>query len=118
MATFDPALFRARRLARELTREQLGKDTGYSPLTVKAVELGSITPSVRALVRFADVLQCSVGDLFRDGFDATGLPSKMTELGPDVEEWLVRSLADAPPMSEVQTRRVSAILFSRSDVVA
>jgi transcriptional regulator with XRE-family HTH domain len=112
MPAFSPTLLRARREAIGLSKEQLAVGADRSYPTIARLERGEIRPSVATLGRLSAVLKCSVADLF--DADETDDDTRPTDLGADVDDWIARTLADAPPMSEETARRVSAALFGRA----
>jgi putative transcriptional regulator len=61
------------RCARVLTQEQLTRAVGVSRQSINSIERGRYIPSLPLALRFAEVFDCTVEDLFRiktrDGHD-------------------------------------------------
>jgi len=60
---FDPAKFRALRVAKMLTQDEFADASGISRPTVAALETGGRSPSVEMLRRLCRALGCDPGDL-------------------------------------------------------
>lgn len=61
---FDPARLRQAREDRGLSRERLGRQTGYSSAHVHDIERGRAVPSIVALIAICAELDLRVGDVF------------------------------------------------------
>ncbi len=64
MHRFDPVRLRELRLAAGLSQTELAAGAGKSYPTVRFYELGRITPPGNVVGALADVLGCSVADLY------------------------------------------------------
>ena len=113
MPQFDGARLRARRKELRLTREELARFTGRSYSTIVSFELGEFRPSIASLERLCDALGCTP-DTFFAPTDDDEADLRPTDLGLDVDEWVARTLATAPPLSKRQAERISAALFGRA----
>jgi transcriptional regulator with XRE-family HTH domain len=110
---FDGALLRARRQELGLTVEELAdlaSLTGRSKrrvATLEDFEAGRIRPSVAALEKLCRALDCPPSALYSGGED----DDRPTELGDATDRWIAETLASAPPMTDRQAARISAILY-------
>lgn len=73
---------RALRALRGITQEQVAEEVGLSPQVYARLEQGRVLPSVRTLVRIAEVLSASAGQLLDEA--------------PHEREALPRHLEDSP----------------------
>jgi transcriptional regulator with XRE-family HTH domain len=64
LAVFYPQFLRHLRVCAELSRPELARRVGLSPLTISDYERGRRTPSAAALGRLATALGVPVGDLY------------------------------------------------------
>ena len=114
MSRFDGGLLRARRQQLGLTVEELCSLSKVSYATVMQLESGAQRPSIGTLEKLCRALGCKPGVLFsgEEGDDADVRP---TDLGEATDRAIAEMLASAPPMTERQAKRISAILFSGSD---
>lgn len=62
---------RSRRMAAGFTQQQLSERLGVKQSVVSLYEKGSNMPSLDVLIKMADVLQCSIDDLVRNGNGVT-----------------------------------------------
>lgn len=65
-AAFSGARLRQQRSRAGLSRELLAIQTGRSVPSITSYELGRIVPPTPVVCRLADVLECSIGDLFAE----------------------------------------------------
>lgn len=113
MPRFDGALMRARRQKLGLTIEQLSDLSTLSYASVMRFEIGRARPSVAALEKLCRALAVDPNSLFTaDDDDETDL--RPTDLGTAADLWIAETLASAPPMTERQAARLSAILFGKA----
>jgi transcriptional regulator with XRE-family HTH domain len=114
VSRFDGALLRARREQLGLTIEELSDLAGLtSPRRYTVLidlESGVIRPSVVTLERLCRVLDVGPGALFSGEAD-DGADTRPTDLGADTDRQIAEMLASAPPMTERQAARISAILW-------
>lgn len=61
---FSRAQLRSRRRALGLNLEEIARAVFRSPSTVRAYELGCVIPPTDALPLLAEILECSIDDLF------------------------------------------------------
>ena len=113
MPRFDGAQMRARRQKLDLTMEQLSDLSKVPYVSIMRFELGRGRPSVATLEKLCRALSCDPNSLFtaEDDDDAEILP---TDLGTAADRWIAETLASAPPMTERQAARLSAILFGKA----
>lgn len=114
MTKFSGALMRARREQLGLSREELAVVTGRSHATVTKLERDEICPSMTTLERLCDALEYPVQRFFAGDPADHSMDERPTDLGRDVDEWIRKTLASAPPLTDRQARRISEILFGRS----
>jgi transcriptional regulator with XRE-family HTH domain len=107
MPVFKGALLRAKRESVGITRERLAAVTGRSYGLVVKLETDQVRPSVTTLGLLSMALSCPVDEFFGDG----EVDTRDSDLGPDVDRWIAKTLATAPAMSPEIARRVSAALF-------
>jgi transcriptional regulator with XRE-family HTH domain len=113
---FDGALLRARRQELGLTVEELADLTDLTGrpkrrvATLEDFEAGRIRPSVAALEKLCRALDCSPSALYSGGED-DDRDDRPTDLGEATDRWIAETLASAPPMTDRQAARISAILF-------
>jgi transcriptional regulator with XRE-family HTH domain len=110
---FDGALLRARRKHLNLTIETLSDLAKVPYGTISRFERGDVRPSVAALEKLCRALGVNP-DAFFSGEEDDDVDLRPTELGAAVEQWIAKTLASAPPMTERQAARISAILFSKA----
>ena len=99
------AAIRARRKAKGWTQAQLAEAVSVEKETISRFETGVISPTLERLVHLAEILGCSVGELFRtpsDKIDAEAatiaalihsLPEERRELVVQLVENVARVLA-------------------------
>jgi transcriptional regulator with XRE-family HTH domain len=107
MPVFKGELLRARRESRGITREELSARTHRAYGTLVKLEKDEIRPSSTTLGLLAEALGCSVGDFYGQGDQ----DDRASDLGPGIDAWIAKTLAEAPPMSPEVARRVSDALF-------
>ena len=113
MPRFDGALLRARRTDLKLSRKQLA-DLADTPFyIVSKFETGAVRPSVATLERLCRVLGVDPNALFSGEADDDA-DTRPTDLGDATDQWIRETLAAAPPLTERQAARISAILFSKA----
>ena len=113
MPRFDGARLRARRTELKLSRQdvaELSKQT-YSAIT--RMERGEMRASVTALEAVCRALSCTP-DTFFDSEPDDDADLRPTELGAAADRWIAETLATAPPLTERQAARISALLFKRA----
>lgn len=113
-ARFDGALLRARRKKLGLTVEDLSGLAGLPYATVMNFETGTWRASVASLEKLCRALSCSPDALYSGEDDGEPDP-RPTDLGPDADRWVAEALASAPPMTDRQAARLSAILFNGAE---
>jgi transcriptional regulator with XRE-family HTH domain len=113
MPQFIGTLLRTRRKELGLTREELARLTGRSYSTIVSFERGEFRPSIASLERLCEALGCTPDTFFTPGDDDDTDP-RPTDLGPDVDDWVAKTLATAPPLTKRQAERISAALFGRA----
>jgi transcriptional regulator with XRE-family HTH domain len=113
MPRFDGALLRARRKHLNLTIESLSELSKVAYGSISRFEIGTQRPSVVALERLCRALSCDPNSLFTaDEDDDADL--RPTDLGTTADAWIAQTLASAPPLTERQAARLSAILFGKA----
>jgi transcriptional regulator with XRE-family HTH domain len=116
MSKFDGALLRARRQELGLTVEELADLANLTGrpkrrvATLEDFEAGRIQPSIGTLEKLCRVLGCDPGALF-SGEEDDNTDTRPTDLGEATDRWIAETLAAAPPMTDRQAARTSAILF-------
>jgi transcriptional regulator with XRE-family HTH domain len=129
MSRFDGALLRARREQLGLTIEELSDQTGLTrrrrpgdppPIPWRGrytllmeIESGTIRPSVNTLEKLCRALGVKPSALFSGELDDDA-DDRPTDLGAHTDQWVKDTLASAPPMSDRQAARISAILFGKA----
>jgi transcriptional regulator with XRE-family HTH domain len=113
MPRFDGARLRARRKELTLSQKQLSDLTDTSFYALARFERGDMRPSVVTLEKLCRVLGCDPNSLF-SGEEDDDADTRPTDLGDATDRWIADTLASAPPMTERQAARVSAILFSKA----
>jgi transcriptional regulator with XRE-family HTH domain len=113
MPRFDGALLRARRKHLRVTLDELARLSRLSYPFVMSLERNDARPSISSLERLCEALTCSPDTFFTPGEDDDA-DLRPTELGRDADEWIARTLATAPPLTERQAKRISAALFGRA----
>ncbi|MFC6336403.1 helix-turn-helix domain-containing protein [Pseudomonas sp. CCM 7891] len=68
ISSLGPAIRRYRKVA-GLTQAELGEKTGFDPKTISRFETGTYTPSVEALLLFAEALEVKLTVFFADLVD-------------------------------------------------
>lgn len=113
MPRFDGALLRARRTDLKLSRKQLA-DLADTPFyTLAKFETGAIRPSVATLEKLCRTLGCDPNALFSGEADDDA-DVRPTDLGDATDRWIADTLAAAPPLTERQAARISAILWAKA----
>jgi transcriptional regulator with XRE-family HTH domain len=113
MPRFDGALLRARRKDLNLSQKQLS-DLADTPFyTLAKFERGDIRPSVVTLEKLCRALGVDPNSLF-SGEPDDDADTRPTDLGDATDRWVAEMLASAPPLTERQAARISAILFSKA----
>ena len=81
--------------------------------SIMRFETGRARPSVATLEKLCRALSVDPNSLFtaEDDDDAEIWP---TDLGTAAHLWIAETLASAPPMTERQAARLSAILFGKA----
>lgn len=116
MPRFDGALLRARRQELGLTVEELADLANLTgrpkrrAATLEDFEAGRIRPSIDALEKLCRALDCPPSALY-SGDEDDDRDDRPTELGEATDRWIAETLASAPPMTDRQAARISAILF-------
>ena len=112
MPRWEGALLHARRKNLGLTRPELAQlaTVGYG--TIHNLERDKIRPSISTLEKLCDALSCNPDTFFAATPDDDVDP-RPTELGRDADNWVARTLATAPPLTERQAKRISEVLFGR-----
>ncbi|MCI4357410.1 MAG: helix-turn-helix transcriptional regulator [Thermoplasmata archaeon] len=114
MTRFDGALLRARRETLGLTIEELSDLTGLTRrrryTVLMDLESGAIQPSVVALGKLCRALGVDPSALF-SGEPDDDADDRPTDLGEATDRAIAELLAAAPPMTDRQAARMSAILF-------
>jgi transcriptional regulator with XRE-family HTH domain len=113
MPRFDGALLRVRRKHLGLTLDELARLSSLSYSTVISMERNHVRPSISSLERLCSALSCTP-DTFFAGEEDDETDLRPTELGRDVDAWIARTLASAPPLTQRQADRISAVLFGRA----
>jgi transcriptional regulator with XRE-family HTH domain len=117
VSRFDGALLRARRETLGLTIEELSDLTGLTRrrryTLLMDLESGAIQPSVVALGKLCRALGVDPSALF-SGEPDDDADDRPTDLGAATDQWIKDTLASAPPMTDRQAARTSAILFGRA----
>jgi transcriptional regulator with XRE-family HTH domain len=113
MPRFDGALMRARRKHLRVTPDELARLSSLSYATIVTLERNQARPSISSLERLCSALSCSPDTFFALTGDDEADP-RPTDLGPEVDDWVARTLATAPPLSKRQAERISAALFGRA----
>lgn len=113
MPRFDGARLRARRKNLGLTLDELARLASLSFSSVISLERNQTRPSISSLERLCQSLACSP-DTFFAATDDDDADPRPTELGRDVDAWIARTLATAPPLTRRQAERISAVLFGRA----
>lgn len=113
MPTFDGALLRARRTDLKLSRRQLGDLADVPFYTLAKFESGEVRPSVVTLERLCRALGVDPNALFSGEVDDDA-DIRPTDLGDTTDQWIRETLRTAPPLTERQAARISAILFSKA----
>jgi transcriptional regulator with XRE-family HTH domain len=113
MPRFDGALMRARRQHLNLSAPDLADLSKVPYASVLRFETGRQRPSIAALEKLCRTLACDPNSLFTadDDEEVDILP---TDLGAAADRWIAETLASAPPMTERQAARLSAILFGKA----
>jgi len=114
MPRFDGALVKARRKQLDLSAADLADLSKVPYATVLRFERNEQRPSVTALEKLCRALTCSPDSLFTLDDDQDETDLRPTDLGAAADQWIAETLATAPPMTERQAARLSAILFSRA----
>ena len=109
MPAFSPELLRARREAAGKSKEQVAVDIARTYMTVHKLERGEIRPSIETLGRLCHALVCSPTDLFTTDDEPTD-DTRPTDLGADVDAWIARTLASAPPLTAEQRAELRSLL--------
>lgn len=120
MARFDGALLRARREHLGITIEELSDLAGLTRrrrrlpyAVVTDLESGAIRPSVDTLEKLCRALGVEPSALF-SGEPDDDTDTRPTDLGAATDQWVRDTLAAAPPMTDRQAARISAILFGKA----
>ena len=113
MPRFDGALLRARRTDLKLSRKQLSDLADVPFYTLSKFETGAVRPSVATLEQLCRVLGVDPNSLF-SGEQDDDADTRPTDLGDAADRWIAETLASAPPLTERQAARISAILFSKA----
>jgi transcriptional regulator with XRE-family HTH domain len=113
MLRWTGANLRARRKHLGLTLRELGGLAALSYATIMSFERDDYRPSITSLERLCEALSCTPDTFFTAGDDDEA-DLRPTELGRDADEWVARTLATAPPLTERQAKRISAVLFGRA----
>ena len=114
MPRFDGTLMRARRKQLGLSAPDLADLSKVPYATVLRLETGKQRPSVTTLEKLCRALTCSPDSLFTLDDDQDETDLRPTDLGAAADQWIAETLATAPPMTERQAARLSAILFARA----
>jgi transcriptional regulator with XRE-family HTH domain len=113
MPRFDGALLRVRRKHLNVKLDELARLSSLSYTTLVAFERNDRRPSIGSLERLCAALSCTP-DTFFTAEDDDDADLRPTDLGPDVDDWVAKTLATAPPLSKRQAERISAALFGRA----
>jgi len=113
MPRFNGARLRARRKDLGLRREELARLARLSYSSVICLERDEFRPSIASLERLCGALSCTP-DMFFAASDDDEADLRPTELGRDTDDWIARTLATAPPLTQRQAERISAALFGRA----
>jgi transcriptional regulator with XRE-family HTH domain len=113
MPRFDGALMRARRNKLGLSAPDLADLSKVPYASVVRFETGRQRPSVAALEKLCRALSCTPDALFTADADDDA-PVLPTELGATADAWIAETVASAPPMTERQAARLSALLFGKA----
>ena len=113
MPRFDGALMRARRQKLNLSAPDLADLSKVPYSSVLRFETGVQRPSVTALEKLCRTLACDPNSLFTADDDEE-VDIRPTDLGTAADRWIAETLASAPPMTERQAARLSAILFGKA----
>jgi transcriptional regulator with XRE-family HTH domain len=111
MTRFDGAKLRVRRKHLHLTLDELARLSSLPYAALMTMERDETRPSITALERLCGALDCTPDMFFTaaDGDDEAD--PRPTELGRDIDEWVERAVAAAPPMTRRQAETISAALF-------
>jgi transcriptional regulator with XRE-family HTH domain len=93
------AAIAARRKARGLTQAQVTEIMGIEKETLSRIENGVISPTLTRLKQIADILECSVSDLFKryplaDSDHADTITELIQELSKDDQALVVHFVAE------------------------
>jgi transcriptional regulator with XRE-family HTH domain len=113
MPRFDGALLRARRKQLGLTIDELSRLSSRSYSTVMSFERNQARSSISSLERLCRALG-TTPDAFFTGEGDDEMDPRPTELGRDIDDWVARTIASAPPLTRRQAKRISTVLFVRA----
>lgn len=114
MPRFDGALMRARRQKLNLSAPDLHDLSKVPYASIMRFETGRARPSVATLEKLCRALSCDPNSLFVPDDDDDETDLRPTDLGAAADLWIAETLASAPPMTERQAARLSAILFGKA----
>jgi transcriptional regulator with XRE-family HTH domain len=109
---FNGVLLCAHRKHLRMTLEELSRLATLPYPFLVSLECNQARPSIRALERLCEALSCNP-DTFFTATDGDDTDLRPTELGRDADEWIARTLATAPPLTERQAKVISAALFGQ-----
>ena len=112
MLCFDHARLRQFRLERRWSADDAARRWGVSYPMARKLESGEVRPSVATLGRIVRALAVPMDSLFIEAPENATGSGLATDLGEQTDRWIEKTLKTAPPLTEEQARRISAVLFA------
>jgi transcriptional regulator with XRE-family HTH domain len=112
MLSFNHVRLRQIRLERRWSPDDAARRWGVSYPMARKLESGEARPSIATLGRIVRALGVPMDSLFVETPVDPEESSVATDLGEATDRWIEKTLKTAPPLSEEQARRISAVLFA------